>query len=64
MIRLIGALDDVVLYTGDARVSKSTLEGLFQAPVREESYFYKLRPGVDSYWLRLNGRVSVIPSMR
>lgn len=49
MTRLIGALDHVVLYTGDALAFKSTLEGLIQAPVRAESYYYhKVRPGVDS----------------
>ncbi len=47
-LRVIGVLDDVALSTGDVLVSQPTLEGLIQAPVPAESYFYKLRPGVDA----------------
>jgi putative ABC transport system permease protein len=47
-LRVIGVLDDVALYTGDVLVSQSRLEGLIQAPVPAQSYFYKLRPGVDA----------------
>jgi len=46
-LKVIDVLDEVALYTGDVLVSQSTLNEIVHTTVPAQSYFYRLREGVD-----------------